>query len=218
MSDPAAPPRRLGRPPAIDSAETRQRILDVARRHFARQGYDATTNKDIADEVGITTGAIYHYFESKADLYLAVYTEVQALVYGEFEKAVAEPQRFNERLDAVLDAATAVNRRDPSVAGFVVGVSAEAERHPELVESLRPLMAAGTNFFRSLVDDAIARGELADGLDAQAVTDMITAVTGGLARFSTAIDDAARHRRATVALQRLIDGTLMRGGPWVPPG
>ena len=63
------------------------------------------------------------------------------------------------------------------------------------------------------MEDAAAAGELAPDVGVEAVTDMITAVTSGLARFSTVADDADRHRRATQALQRLIDGTLMVPSP-----
>ena len=44
----------------------------------------------IADDVGITTGALYHYTESKAELYAAVYCETINEVYTEFETAAAE--------------------------------------------------------------------------------------------------------------------------------
>ncbi len=152
--------KRLGRPPAIDSAETRQRILEAARRSFARRGYDATTNKDIADEVGITTGAIYHYFASKADLYVSVYEEVQGLVYDAFEKAIVDHVSFAQRLDAALDAAVLVNRHDSSIAGFVVGVPDERARHEELRERLTELQGRGRAFFKRIVEDAVRHGEL----------------------------------------------------------
>ena len=70
--------RRLGRPSQGDAAETRQRILDEARRAFTTRGYDNTTNREIADGAGITAAAIYHYFPSKVDLYVAVFSSVQA--------------------------------------------------------------------------------------------------------------------------------------------
>ena len=78
---------RLGRPPASSSAETRGRIIDVARRCFAELGYEATTNQAVASEVGITTGAIYHYFDSKLEIYKAVLDEVQERVYQRFAAA-----------------------------------------------------------------------------------------------------------------------------------
>ena len=201
-------PKRLGRPPAIDSAETRQKILDAARRAFARKGYDATTNKDIAEDVGITTGAIYHYFASKADLYVAVYEEVQVLIYDVFEKAVVPFTDFPDRLSAALDAAVEINLRDSSIAGFVVGVPDERARHEHLRERIARLQGRSRTFFGGLVDDAKERGELAPDVNAESVNDMLTAVTAGLARFSTQVD-TRRHREAAAALKRLIDGTLI---------
>lgn len=200
--------RKLGRPPAIDSAETRQRLVLAARRVFARLGYDATTNREIAAEAGITTGAIYHYFASKAELFVAVFAEVQDEVYAEFEKAAAAHERFADRLDAVLDAAADLNASDPSLAAFVAAVPGEADRHPDLAALLAPLQERGRTFVRKLVDDACERGELAAGADRQAVTDMVAAVLTGLARYSTVIG-ADRHRAASAALKGLVDGTLI---------
>ena len=69
--------KKLGRPCAVDPGETRKRLILEARRLFAEIGYDATTNRLVADAVGITTGAIYHYFPSKKEMYIAAYAEVQ---------------------------------------------------------------------------------------------------------------------------------------------
>lgn len=205
-------PKRLGRPPAIDSAETRQKILDAARRSFALYGYDATTNKDIAEQVGITTGAIYHYFASKADLYVAVYDEVQSHIYDVFEKAVAPFDAFADRLAAALDAAVAINMEDSSIAGFVVGVPDERARHPVLHDRIVQLQGRSRSFFSGIVDDAVAAREVADDLNAQALSDMITAITSGLARFSTQVS-IERHRMAADALKRLFGGTLVVSSP-----
>ncbi len=206
MSVPA--PRRLGRPPAIDSAETRERILDAARRAFAHYGFDAATNKDIAEEVGITTGAIYHYFESKADLYIEVFKEVQELVYGAFEVAAAEHVSLRDRLVAILDTSVELNRSDSSIAGFVVGVSLEADRHEELASRLAEVRRLSGRFFRSLVQSAIDSGELAPDTDVQTTVDMILSITSGLARFSASVNDLERHRRVTVMVEHLICGEL----------
>jgi AcrR family transcriptional regulator len=48
--------------------DRREQIIDAALRVFSRKGFERTTNKDIAQEAGITPGLIYHYFESKEDL------------------------------------------------------------------------------------------------------------------------------------------------------
>ena len=54
----------MGRP----RSETRQRIQDVARDLFARQGVHRTILQDIADKTGITKPALYYHFTSREDL------------------------------------------------------------------------------------------------------------------------------------------------------
>ena len=70
-------PRRRGRPPDTKSSETREAILSGARKLFGERGYGAVTNKDLAAAAGVTTGALYHYVESKLDLYLEVHRDMQ---------------------------------------------------------------------------------------------------------------------------------------------
>ena len=49
--------------------QTVERILDAAQRLFLEKGNEATTIQDIVDELGgLTKGAIYHHFKSKADI------------------------------------------------------------------------------------------------------------------------------------------------------
>jgi AcrR family transcriptional regulator len=62
--DPGAPRRR-------DAARTRDALLDAARRRFARDGYAATTVRDIAHDAGVNVALISRYFESKAGLFEA---------------------------------------------------------------------------------------------------------------------------------------------------
>src|SRR5258705_9523874 len=45
--------------------DRRARILHSAAALFARKGISATTVREIADEVGILSGSLYHHFESK---------------------------------------------------------------------------------------------------------------------------------------------------------
>lgn len=198
--------RKLGRPPATSSDETRARILGAARRCFAAQGYGATTNKQLAAEAGLTTGAIYHYFGSKRDLMFAVHQAVQKVVYSRFAAAMeTAPATFTARLDAVLDEAVALNREDPSLAQFLVAARTDADRHLELQDG--SLAATARNaFFGDLVDDAIAAGEI-DAADRQTVLDVISAVMMGLVSASS--NDSATHVRTVEGIKRLLTGTLL---------
>lgn len=51
------------------SPDTRESILEVARRLFADKGFDATTVRAIAAEAGVDPAMINHYFGSKEELF-----------------------------------------------------------------------------------------------------------------------------------------------------
>lgn len=55
-----------------NAESTRAAILSVARRHFTRHGYAGTEISKIASEARVTTGAVYHHFSGKKDLFIAV--------------------------------------------------------------------------------------------------------------------------------------------------
>lgn len=48
--------------------ETVEKILRVSLKLFQEKGYEATTVQDIVDALGMSKGAIYHHFKSKADI------------------------------------------------------------------------------------------------------------------------------------------------------
>ena len=55
-------------------AESRRRILDSARDVFFRDGFMRANLDEVAEKAGVAKGTLYRYFESKADLYVAVLT------------------------------------------------------------------------------------------------------------------------------------------------
>ncbi|MGA8539794.1 MAG: TetR/AcrR family transcriptional regulator [Terriglobales bacterium] len=59
------------------SDATRDRILDTAIGLFRKSGFDVTTMREVATEVGVALGLTYHYFPSKEALVMAYYERVQ---------------------------------------------------------------------------------------------------------------------------------------------
>jgi len=53
-------------------AQSRRRILEAARDVFFRDGFMAANLDEVAEKAGVAKGTLYRYFESKADLYVAV--------------------------------------------------------------------------------------------------------------------------------------------------
>jgi AcrR family transcriptional regulator len=203
-------PRRLGRPPDTDSAETRQRILEIARSAFAFGGYDGSTNRELAAKAGITSGALYHYFGSKLDLYLAVHEDVQQRVYGRFNDATDAADGFLAKFDAVLDVAHELNEADPTFAAFLGAVRADMRRHPEIAEALASHADRRDRFFVRLVDAGIESHEIAPehrDLMNEFVGIILVGLTDGVS------DDSERHKLATTSIKMALRGQLVSPAP-----
>ena len=60
--------------------QTKRRIIDSALNEFSEQGYGASSINTICSGKGISKGIIYHYFNSKDDLFLACVEECFCLL------------------------------------------------------------------------------------------------------------------------------------------
>ncbi len=189
--------RRLGRPTRCDAAETRERIVHEAQRAFTTRGYDNTTNREIASAAGITAAAIYHYFPSKVDLFVAVFVDVQTKVFDAFDAAIVQHDTFLKQFDSIFDAMLDLSDDDPMLAGFVVGVITEAAHHPDLREALAQLPPRQEEFLGRMCLAAQQRGELPESLPVSTAVDAMSGVIGGFARLAVSSRD--RNRLQAVA-------------------
>lgn len=196
--------RKLGRPRDTDSVETRARLLAAARTCFGENGFERTTNAQIAEVAGITSAAIYHYFPSKIDLYAAVFEEVQEFIYAEIEKGIEPHQTLVDRFSAALDVSVRINRDDPSIAGFVVDVAYEVQHHPELFSFVEPQRQRSANLVKRLCDDAFANGEVRGDIPQEALEDLLSVLLSGLLRFSTLINNSPRHAATVEVLKTML--------------
>ncbi|MBM3670934.1 MAG: TetR/AcrR family transcriptional regulator [Actinobacteria bacterium] len=201
--------RRLGRPPASRAAATRARILNAARVCFAEQGYGATTNRAIAEGAGITTGAIYHYFASKQELYESVLVEVEDIVSAQLEavRDAAVPTT-TAQVRAVLEQSVALNREDSSLARFLVTVPTDVRRHAELSPLLGQLARYNERLLGPIVDGALRREEVAAGVSRATLLGMLGVILAGLVEVSANLTTPDQHARNTEAVLALLEGHL----------
>jgi AcrR family transcriptional regulator len=68
---------------------TTGKLVEAALTAFGERGYDAVGVTDIATMAGVTTGALYHHFGSKARLWNLVRTDVEQRVLDRIEGAAA---------------------------------------------------------------------------------------------------------------------------------
>ena len=159
-----------------------QEILDAARRMFVRKGVDAATVQEIAAEAGLSAGAIYRYYESKADLLRAVcgdWVEKERALFTRAAAATESP------LEALLEVGRGVwedmsgpgGREDTLLALETVLVGA---RHaPELAAERRGAVLEVVGLVEQVVHQAQAAGEIDPGINARALANTLLACSFG---------------------------------------
>ncbi len=89
----------------MDPQERKRQILDRSAEIFARKGVTATTIRDIAEAVGVYSGALYHYFPSKE----AIVTELIREYLEDLTRRCADVMARSlppvERLEALAEIA-----------------------------------------------------------------------------------------------------------------
>jgi AcrR family transcriptional regulator len=112
-------------------------VLTAARRLFAAKGYAGTSNREIAEAVGLAHTAIYNHFGSKAQLFTAVFIDVHELLVHELDRSVAAAPGRPALPGALLDATEALRAADPSYVEFLASMYIEVRRDAELREIFR---------------------------------------------------------------------------------
>jgi AcrR family transcriptional regulator len=77
--------RRPRRTQAERSAEATEKLLAAASACLTRYGYAATSITEIAEQAGMSRGALQHHFETKADLLFAVFARFSASLVAALE-------------------------------------------------------------------------------------------------------------------------------------
>jgi AcrR family transcriptional regulator len=82
----------------VRGAATRERLLAAARRLFGERGYEATSIESVLEASGVARGALYHHFQSKAELFDAVLADVLVEIA---ERSAAAAAGSNDPLEGL---------------------------------------------------------------------------------------------------------------------
>ncbi|MBJ6352793.1 MULTISPECIES: TetR/AcrR family transcriptional regulator [unclassified Acinetobacter] len=85
-------------------AETRKKLIEVARRAFAEYGYADTSMDKLTAEAGLTRGALYHHFGDKRGLFAAVVDQIDSQMAEYAQQHLEQPDDLWEGL--LLEAQT----------------------------------------------------------------------------------------------------------------
>lgn len=135
------------------------RILDAARRLFLTHGYNAAKLRDIAKAADVSMGGIYHHFESKQQIYEALYkqTDVASDLFQIL--LLFQASEFPENLGAIGDAiAKTIRKHRDTFKLFYIDVLEFQGAN------VKPLIQGFRTQFNSLAEKLLARrkDDLAD--------------------------------------------------------
>ncbi|MFB3737443.1 MAG: TetR/AcrR family transcriptional regulator [Candidatus Velamenicoccus archaeovorus] len=196
MTAPSAHTTRSAR-----AAETRQRILEAARRVLAEEGSDGFTTRRVAELAGISHGMVHYHFQDKRDLVLALIVHARRDWVEPLEELVDGPGSAEQRMRAVISwmaepQTTDVMRVHQTLFVFALG--------DDLV---RRRLAAEFARWRSPFAKLFA--ELADelglaSLDAQRVGEAFAAAADALVQEQSLDPDLPTERMLTELFDRIV--------------
>ena len=88
--------------PLFNGRSARGRLLRTAAGRFRAQGYAATTVRDIAADLGIQSGSLFHHFRSKDDILFAVMQTVVEAMNADLTEALATAPDTRARVRALI--------------------------------------------------------------------------------------------------------------------
>ncbi len=137
-------------------ANTRAELIEVARKLFVSQGFDATTMYEIAERSGKGRRTLYTYFRSKTEIFLAVIdTEVSRLI-ERIEEILPRQIPADEKLKLYI-----VNRLDQVKESVVRNGTLRAEFFRNVIQlehARRRLDSRELAILRSILQEGIEQG------------------------------------------------------------
>ena len=202
------PPARAPRKPAPDR---RREIVDAALRVIASQGLGRFTSLAIAQEVGLSDGALFRHFASKDAIVAAAIDRVEELLFDGFPPAADDPI---DRLGAFFRRRVEVIRAHPGISTLVATEELAKAGARDGVERVAAFRRRSTDFVRSCLAEAGQRRLLAPGLGAE---EGLVIVLGALLALAHATTAPSRETISAIAprVWKALE-MLLRGRPHPP--
>jgi AcrR family transcriptional regulator len=149
-------------------AALRLRIIDVALKAFAAQGFENTKTADIADQLQMTGPALYHYFTTKNELLFACLSQIMDQLLASATSASTGTAGPRERLASVVRTQVAIELKYGSTAPLINAHLYGPKYLTQMVEEgnqalLQQKQRALVYIYRNLIAEGIDAGDFVPG-------------------------------------------------------
>jgi AcrR family transcriptional regulator len=178
----------MGRVAGVTAAETRERLLRAAAGIFAERGYDGTRVADIAAAAGVSNGALYAHYASKAELLVdALRAHGRRMLADLF---AADPGR--PVTDLLLVIGRWLPRRRDASGYLIVEALVAARRDQDVAQPMRDYIGERAGWLAGLVRVAQGDGEIDPAVSPEALAHFCLLLAMGSALVTPdlhAVDD-----------------------------
>ena len=162
--------------------EQRAKILDGARKVFARKGL-AATMADVAVEAKVSQGLAYRYFSNKEALFHALFEQVVQTSLAGMQRILEMPGTPGERLDFLISGAWEGRHEHPEFYQLMYQVLSDEATPDNLRELIGRQGQAYQDVMRQLIVEGQATGEVVGG-DPDQMMIVVLACLDGLSRLA----------------------------------
>ena len=187
----------------LKMAETRKKLIQVARRAFGEYGYAETSMDKLTAEAGLTRGALYHHFGDKKGLFAAVVDQIDSEMASSAQQRLEQPDDLWEGL--MLEGQTYIqNALNPEFQRIVLRDGPAVLGDPAHWPSQNKCLQST----RECVEQLLAEGRLKP-VDALATAVLLNGAAMNAALWVASSDDPAQVLpQALQAFEALASGFL----------
>lgn len=158
------------------SIDTRNALLEGAARVFSRLSYGEARLRDIAAESGISEGAFYFHFGTKAEIAGAVLAEQQVRMTSVLVDVQGVSGTALDRLISLLEKQAVLISDDQIVQG---GIRLAGNTSPEIVDNVTAPYFEWVQIVRALIKQGIEGGSVRLEVDVDAAAEMVNSLFVG---------------------------------------
>lgn len=137
----------------------REQVMRAALECLVRDGYTNLSVKAIAQEAGVSTGVLYHYFRNKDDIVIQSLATAFAATDRSLRSSVDEAQPGLSRLQAYLEMAASVGKQDATTVAVLLNALGQAGYSEKIHERLARLFGNFQRYASATLQDALAADE-----------------------------------------------------------
>jgi AcrR family transcriptional regulator len=154
------------------SDDKKNKIINAALKVFSKTTYKKASTDEIVEAAGISKGALFHYFNSKKNLYLYLYDYIIDVLLKEYYARINMQERdIFERLKNIVAIKMSLLSKYPDVFNFAI--NAMQEENTDLQNKLQSKNKDMTSKNYKLLLDNIDRSKFREDIDADTAIDMI---------------------------------------------